>query len=56
MNVVNSVFITYPYDWITEWFVKVFHRIHAPCYGQSLSADVSELPMVDRNGCLVTDL
>lgn len=56
MNVMNNVFITYPCDWIGEWFVKVFHRIHAPCYGQSWSADVSELLMVGRNGCLVTDL
>jgi len=55
----NSIFITYPCDWIAEWFVKVFHRIHAPYapyYDQSLSANVSELLMVDRNGRLVTDL
>lgn len=55
-NLINSIFITYPCDWIAVWFVKVFHRIHAPCYGRNLSAGVSGLLMVDRNGHFVTDL
>lgn len=45
-----------PCDQIMKWSERVFHRTSAPCYGPSLAADVSELPMVDRNGHLVTDL
>lgn len=48
--------VTDPCDPMTEWFAMVFRRTSAPCYGPSLSADVSELPMVGRNGHLVTDL
>lgn len=52
----NRFSITDPCDQIVEWFAWVFRRTSAPCYGPSLTADVSELPMVGRNGHLVTDL
>jgi len=47
--------ITNPCD-PKEWSALVFRRTSAPCYGPHLSADVSELLMVGRNDCLVTDL